>query len=47
MVAGLHPIAGERRTGKSLHHFPILCVHSLYVIPWSLSCRLIEPDRRG
>jgi hypothetical protein len=46
-VAGLHPIAGERRPGKSLHHFPIPYAHSLYVIPWSSSCRLIELDRRG
>jgi hypothetical protein len=46
-VAGLHPIAGERRSGKSLPHSSIPCAHSLYVILWSSSCRLIELDRRG
>jgi hypothetical protein len=46
-VAGLHPTAGERRPGKSLHHFSIPCAHSLYVIPWSSSCRSIELNRRG
>jgi hypothetical protein len=47
MVAGLHPTAGERRPGKPLLHFSIPCAHSLYVIPWSSSCRSIELDRRG
>jgi hypothetical protein len=46
-VAGLHPTAGERRPGKSLPHSSIPCAHSLYVIPWSSSCHLIELDRRG
>jgi hypothetical protein len=45
-VAGLHPTAGERRPGKSLPHSSIPCAHSLYAIPWSSSCRLIELDRR-
>jgi hypothetical protein len=46
-VAGLHPTADERRPGKPLPHFSIPCAHSLYVIPWSSSCRSIELDRRG
>jgi hypothetical protein len=47
MVAGLHPTAGDRRLGKSLPHSSIPYAHSLYAIPWSSSCLLIELDRRG
>jgi hypothetical protein len=46
-IAGLHPIGGERRPGKSLPHSSIPCVHRLYVTPWSSSCHLIELDHRG
>jgi hypothetical protein len=30
-----------------LHHFSIHCAHGLYITPWSSSCTLIEPYRRG
>jgi hypothetical protein len=47
MLAGVRNPAGARGPGNPLHHFSIRCAHGLYITPWSSSCTLIEPYRRG
>jgi hypothetical protein len=47
VLAGVRNPAGAREPGKPLHHFSIRCAHGLYITPWSSSCTLIEPYRRG
>jgi hypothetical protein len=46
-LAGVREPAGARGSGNPLHHFSIPCAHGLYITPWSSSCTLIEPHRRG
>jgi hypothetical protein len=47
VLTGVQEPAGARGPGKPLHRFPIRCAHGLYITPWSSSCTLIEPYRRG
>jgi hypothetical protein len=46
-LAGVREPVGARGPGNPLHHFSISCAHGLYITPWSSSCTLTEPYRRG